>query len=126
MIRLEGVRLTTRPVQGEHELAGEALADVVAHRRIGQVDDAKVTLIGFQLGDAFELEAVDFGPGLGVLEAFLTAGGVSTMPYEYEGRVASMTYKTLRYPGHAALMRAIRDLGTASSIPAASAGFTFS
>ena len=36
------------------------------------------------------------------------------MPYAYEGRVASMTYKTLRYPGHAHIMKAIRDLGLLS------------
>ncbi|MDZ7781029.1 MAG: saccharopine dehydrogenase C-terminal domain-containing protein [Gemmatimonadota bacterium] len=66
-----------------------------------------------------EVERVDFGAPLGELEAFLTAGGISTMPYDYEGRVASMTYKTLRYPGHADLMKAIRDLGLLSDEPIA-------
>jgi lysine 6-dehydrogenase len=50
-------------------------------------------------------------PGLGELEAFVTAGGISTLPYTYRGRVGSMTYKTLRYPGHADKMRVLRDLG---------------
>lgn len=45
------------------------------------------------------------------LEAFFTGGGISTMPYRYEGRVRAMEYKTLRYPGHARVMAAIRDLG---------------
>jgi lysine 6-dehydrogenase len=54
---------------------------------------------------------VDFGPPLGTLEAFHTAGGLSTMAFRYEGHIPTMEYKTLRYPGHAALMEAIRDLG---------------
>jgi lysine 6-dehydrogenase len=58
-----------------------------------------------------ELEAVDFPAPLGTLEAFLTAGGASRMPYRYEGRIPTMCYKTLRYPGHATLVKAMRDLG---------------
>lgn len=61
-----------------------------------------------------EVESIDFGGEVGTLEAFLTAGGISRMPYAYEGRIDSMTYKTLRYPGHARLMKAIRDLGLLS------------
>ena len=56
------------------------------------------------------VEQVDI-PGLGELEAFVTAGGISTLPYTYRGRVRSMTYKTLRYPGHAEKMRVLRELG---------------
>src|SRR5881296_1657261 len=58
-----------------------------------------------------ELEQVAFPPPVGVLEAFHTAGGISTLPWTYKGRVRTMEYKTLRYPGHAAIMKAIRDLG---------------
>lgn len=58
-----------------------------------------------------ELETVPFGDGVGDLEAFHTAGGLSTMVYRYAGQIPTMEYKTLRYPGHAAIMRAIRDLG---------------
>jgi lysine 6-dehydrogenase len=58
-----------------------------------------------------DIERVDFPEPVGTLEAFLTAGGISRMPYQYEGSIPSMTYKTLRYPGHAELMRAIRELG---------------
>ena len=58
-----------------------------------------------------EVEPVDFPAPVGRLEAFLTAGGISRMPYRYRGEIPSMTYKTLRYPGHAALMKAMRDLG---------------
>jgi lysine 6-dehydrogenase len=58
-----------------------------------------------------EREAVVFDPPLGELEAFHTAGGLSTMAFRYEGKIPSMEYKTLRYPGHATIMEAIRDLG---------------
>ncbi len=58
-----------------------------------------------------EREEVQFPAPIGTLEAFHTAGGLSTMAFRYEGRIPTMEYKTLRYPGHAALMEAIRDLG---------------
>jgi len=58
-----------------------------------------------------ELEPVQFGDGVGTLEAFHTAGGLSTMAFRYEGKIPEMEYKTLRYPGHAERMEAIRDLG---------------
>lgn len=55
--------------------------------------------------------------GVGTLEAFHTAGGLSTMAFRYEGKIAEMEYKTLRYPGHASLMAAIRELGLLSQAP---------
>ncbi|HEY2376483.1 MAG TPA: saccharopine dehydrogenase C-terminal domain-containing protein [Gemmatimonadaceae bacterium] len=58
-----------------------------------------------------ELEPVNFGDGVGTLEAFHTAGGLSTMAFRYEGKIPEMEYKTLRYPGHAERMEAIRELG---------------
>ena len=58
-----------------------------------------------------ELELVSFGDGVGTLEAFHTAGGLSMMAFRYEGQIPEMEYKTLRYPGHAERMEAIRELG---------------
>lgn len=58
-----------------------------------------------------EIVPVDFPAPLGTLEAFHTAGGLSTLGFRYEGKIPTMEYKTLRYPGHAKLMEAIRDLG---------------
>jgi len=58
-----------------------------------------------------EREPVAFDAPLGELEAFHTAGGLSTMAFRYEGKIPTMEYKTLRYPGHAALMEDIRSLG---------------
>jgi lysine 6-dehydrogenase len=58
-----------------------------------------------------EVESVDFPPPVGRLEAFHTGGGISTLPFAYQGKVEVMEYKTLRYPGHVAIMRPIRELG---------------
>jgi lysine 6-dehydrogenase len=58
-----------------------------------------------------ERELVEFPPPLGKLEAFHTSGGLSTMGFRYEGKIARMEYKTLRYPGHAQIMEAWRELG---------------
>jgi len=57
-----------------------------------------------------EREPVMFASPLGELEAFHTAGGLSTMAFRYEGKIPTMEYKTLRYPGHAAIMENIRAL----------------
>lgn len=64
-----------------------------------------------------EIEHVAFPQPVGRLEAFHTGGGISTLPWAFEGRVRTMEYKTLRYPGHAAIMRAIRDLGLLGTKP---------
>ncbi|MDQ3951288.1 MAG: saccharopine dehydrogenase NADP-binding domain-containing protein [Gemmatimonadota bacterium] len=66
---------------------------------------------GQQIEALSEVEHVEFGDGVGTLEAFHTAGGLSTMAFRYDGKIPTMEYKTLRYPGHAAIMAAIRELG---------------
>lgn len=60
------------------------------------------------------LEHLEFPEPVGRLEAFFTGGGTSALPFRYEGQVGTLEYKTLRYPGHARIMRAIRDLGLLS------------
>lgn len=64
-----------------------------------------------------ELENVEFPTPVGTLEAFHTAGGISTMPFSFEGKIREMEYKTLRYPGHADLMRAVREMGLLDLTP---------
>ncbi len=64
-----------------------------------------------------EVEELAFPAPVGALEAFHTGGGISTLPWAWEGRIRSMEYKTLRYPGHAAIMRAIRELGLLDLAP---------
>lgn len=49
--------------------------------------------------------------GWGPLEAFSTAGGTSTMPLRHVGRVRSLEYKTLRYPGHGIVFRSLLEMG---------------
>ncbi|MFT4567245.1 MAG: saccharopine dehydrogenase-like NADP-dependent oxidoreductase [Saprospiraceae bacterium] len=38
-------------------------------------------------------------------EAFTTSGGLGTMCESYEGKVDTLNYKTIRYPGHGKLMK---------------------
>ena len=60
-----------------------------------------------------DLELVNF-PGLGTLEAFATDGLRSLLT---TSRTPNMVEKTLRYPGHADLMRLLRDTGFFSKNP---------
>ena len=68
-----------------------------------------------------ELESLDFPEPAGTPEAFHTAGGLSTMPWAYDG-IPTMEYKTLRYPGHAEIVRVMRDLGLFDTEPVAVEG----
>ena len=70
-----------------------------------------------QVAALSEREAVAFPTPIGELEAFHTAGGLSTMAQRYEGTIPTMEYKTLRYPGHAHIMEAIRELGLLELAP---------
>jgi len=54
-------------------------------------------------------------PGFGPLVAFHTSGGTSTLPETYSGRVGECFEKTLRYPPHYSMIRALYDLGFFSS-----------
>jgi lysine 6-dehydrogenase len=58
-----------------------------------------------------ELEELEFPPPVGRLEAFTTGGGVSTMPWTFEGKLKTLQNKTVRYPGHFEQLRAFYDLG---------------
>ena len=58
-----------------------------------------------------ELEEIEFPPPVGRLEAFTTGGGVSTMPWTFEGKLKTLQNKTVRYPGHFTQLRAFYDLG---------------
>ncbi len=57
-----------------------------------------------------ELEEL-FVEELGEMEAFTTSGGTSTAPYTHQGKVTNYEYKTIRFPGHCALMRIFKDFG---------------
>ena len=56
------------------------------------------------------LENLEFDK-IGMLEAAVTSGGLSTMPWTYENKLEILHNKTLRYSGHWNQMKAFRDLG---------------
>ncbi|MFO8133214.1 MAG: saccharopine dehydrogenase C-terminal domain-containing protein [Thermoplasmatota archaeon] len=56
------------------------------------------------------LESIEF-EGFPILEAFTTAGGTSTLPDTYAGRVDMLDDKSIRYPGHRDKIRLLKDLG---------------
>jgi lysine 6-dehydrogenase len=58
-----------------------------------------------------ELEVLNFPPPINQLEAFVTSGGLSTMPWTFLGKLQSLENKTLRYPGHWAQFRTFAHLG---------------
>src|SRR5579862_7258664 len=57
-----------------------------------------------------EFETIDVPP-IGKLEAFLIAGGVSTAPWTFRGKLQTYQLKVLRYPGTFAQLKAFSDLG---------------
>jgi lysine 6-dehydrogenase len=56
-------------------------------------------------------EQLDFPPPLNKLEAFVTSGGLSTMPWTFEGKLDRLENKTLRYIGHHKQFKAFSELG---------------
>ncbi len=62
-------------------------------------------------------EEISFPPPYERLEAFHTSGGSSTLPQTLEGRVRFLDYKTIRYPGHAAKVAAMAQLGFFDTAP---------
>lgn len=71
-----------------------------------------------------ELEWLEFPSPYGKLEAFQTSGGTSTLPETFLGRVRTLDYKTLRYPGHCEQFKLLIDLGLTSSEEVAPDGVT--
>ena len=47
----------------------------------------------------------------GKLEAAVTSGGLSTMPWSFKNKIEKLENKTLRYKGHWEWMKAYRELG---------------
>lgn len=60
-----------------------------------------------------ELETIMFPQPFGKMEAFLTSGGCSTLPYTYKDKIGYLDYKTVRYPGHCEKFKNLLDLGFA-------------
>jgi lysine 6-dehydrogenase len=63
-----------------------------------------------------ELEMVEVPP-LGKLECFFIAGGASTAPWTFAGKLQTYELKVLRYPGNFAQLKAFSDLGLFETRP---------
>ncbi|HKU22026.1 MAG TPA: saccharopine dehydrogenase C-terminal domain-containing protein [Terriglobales bacterium] len=63
-----------------------------------------------------ELEMVEVPP-LGELECFFIAGGASTAPWTFAGKLQTYELKVLRYPGNFAQLKAFSDLGLFDTKP---------
>jgi lysine 6-dehydrogenase len=75
-----------------------------------------------ELESLTEIEELRFPPPFGRLEAFVTSGGASTLPWTMAGRVRELDYKTIRYPGHCALMKGMLWLGLGDTAPVRAGG----
>jgi lysine 6-dehydrogenase len=64
-----------------------------------------------------QCEAIEFLEPFGILEAFTTSGGCSTLPYTYKDAIDYLDYKTIRYPGHLAMIKPLFDIGLANDEP---------
>lgn len=63
--------------------------------------DGKPTLVpALEEREEFSLDGVTY-------EAFNTSGGLGTLAETLAGRVRTLNYRTIRYPGHAAIMKAL-------------------
>lgn len=64
------------------------------------VEGKLVTVPALEEREEFSLDGVTY-------EAFNTSGGLGTLAKTLEGRVRTMNYRTIRYPGHQAIMKAL-------------------
>jgi len=60
-----------------------------------------------------DIEYLEFPRPFGTMEAFLTSGGCSTLPYTYKDIIRYLDYKTIRYPGHCEKINTFLELGLA-------------
>ncbi len=64
-----------------------------------------------------DLEELEFPSPFGMMEAFNTSGGASTLVHIFKGKVKELDYKTIRYKGHCERFKMLLDLGFGSSEP---------
>ena len=62
-----------------------------------------------------ELEKISFTKPYQNMEAFITSGGCSTLPYTFKNKIKNLDYKTIRYPGHCEKFKLLLDLGLADT-----------
>ena len=64
------------------------------------VEGRLITVPAMEEREEFSLDGVTY-------EAFNTSGGLGTLAKTLEGRVRTMNYRTIRYPGHQAIIKAL-------------------
>ena len=117
-IRVGGLPLHPKPpfnyklVFSPEGLVNEYWEPAVALRRGRRVELEPLT----------EVEELEFPPPFGRLEAFVTSGGASTLPRTMLGKVRELDYKTIRYPGHCAIMKGMLWLGLGDLAPVRAGG----
>lgn len=79
------------------------------------IKNGKITEVPSMTG----LESLSFPEPFGQLEAFYTSGGTSTLPQTFKKRLKNLDYKTIRYPGHCHIFKAMIDLGFTDQRPLA-------
>ncbi len=62
-----------------------------------------------------EIETLEFPAPFGMMEAFQTSGGTSTLPETFLGKIKELDYKTIRFRGHCEKFKTMIDLGLCSS-----------
>lgn len=65
-------------------------------------DGERIELLPLEGLEHFSLDGVEY-------EAFNTSGGLGTLCETLEGKVRSLDYKSVRYPGHCALMKTLLE-----------------
>jgi saccharopine dehydrogenase-like NADP-dependent oxidoreductase len=80
----------------------EGLINEYCHPCEAIQDGAPTELQPLEGLDRFALDGVDY-------EAFNTSGGLGTLCETLDGRVRTLDYKSVRYPGHRELMRTLLD-----------------
>ena len=108
-LRVGGLPIDPKPplnyqiVFSPYGLINEYIEDAIV------LDHGKIT----EKKSMTEIETITFPEPFGDMEAFLTSGGCSTLPYTYKNKIDYLDYKTIRYLGHCEKFKTLLDLGFA-------------
>ena len=108
-LRVGGLPIDPKPplnyqiVFSPYGLINEYIEDAIV------LDHGKIT----EKKSMTEIETITFPEPFGDMEAFLTSGGCSTLPYTYKNKIGYLDYKTIRYLGHCEKFKTLLDLGFA-------------
>lgn len=112
-IRCGGIPVNPRPPMN-YRLVFSATGLVNEYLGVSEcVRDGRVVTVPTLTED----EVLDLPEPFGRMEASVTSGGTSLAPERFAGRVRDYDYKTVRWPGHFAQVRLLRDLGLLDDAP---------